>query len=113
MAVNVLRSAPRVDRAHAGGRSLSRGRREAGIEVRGVGPVDRGRAGRGRGALRVRRRGDGRAEPAERARITVTFSAPLAATAPSYAIDRNADGRIDRIGSFRSVGAGFPKSPRC
>jgi hypothetical protein len=48
-----------------------------------------------------------------RARITVTFSAPLAATAPSYAVDRNADGRIDRSGRFRSGGAGFPASPRC
>jgi hypothetical protein len=48
-----------------------------------------------------------------RARITVTFSAPLAATVPSYAIDRNADGKVDRVGSFRSGGAGFPASPRC
>jgi hypothetical protein len=48
-----------------------------------------------------------------RARITGRFSAPLKATAPSYAIDRNADGRVDRIGSFRSGGAGFPTSPRC
>jgi hypothetical protein len=48
-----------------------------------------------------------------RARITVTFSSPLAATLPSYAIDRNADGKVDRSGHFRSGGAGFPASPRC
>jgi hypothetical protein len=48
-----------------------------------------------------------------RARITVTFSSPLAATAPSFVIDRNADGKADRSGHFRSGGAGFPASPRC
>jgi hypothetical protein len=48
-----------------------------------------------------------------RARITVTFSSPLAATAPSYTVDRNADGKVDRNGTFRSGGAGFPASPRC
>jgi hypothetical protein len=48
------------------------------------------------------------------ARLSVTFTAPLASTAPTFAIDRNADGRIDRRGKFRRGGGSFPSPPvRC
>jgi hypothetical protein len=47
------------------------------------------------------------------ARVSTEFSVPLGAAAPRYSIDRNADGIIDRTGSFRRGGARFPISTRC
>jgi hypothetical protein len=48
------------------------------------------------------------------ARLSVTFTAPLASTPPTFSIDRNADGRIDRRGKFRPGGGSFPSPPvRC
>jgi len=47
------------------------------------------------------------------ARVSTAFSVPLGTAAPRYRIDRNADGIIDRIGSFKRGGTGFPVSTRC
>jgi hypothetical protein len=47
------------------------------------------------------------------ARVSTEFSVPLGAAAPRYRIDRNADGIIDRTGSFKRGGTRFPVSTRC
>jgi len=47
------------------------------------------------------------------ARVSTEFSVPLGTAAPSYRIDRNADGIIDRTGSFKRGGTRFPESTRC
>jgi hypothetical protein len=47
------------------------------------------------------------------ARVSTEFSVPLGAAAPRYSVDRNADGIIDRTGSFKRGGARFPVSTRC
>jgi hypothetical protein len=47
------------------------------------------------------------------ARVSTEFSVPLGAAAPRYRIDRNADGIIDRTGSFKRGGTRFPESTRC
>lgn len=47
------------------------------------------------------------------ARVSTEFSVPLGAAAPRYNVDRNADGIIDRTGSFKRGGAQFPVSTRC
>ena len=48
-----------------------------------------------------------------RARLAVRFTAPLSAKPPTFEIDRNGDGRIDRRGTFRRGGAAFPSRVRC
>jgi hypothetical protein len=47
------------------------------------------------------------------ARVSTEFSVPLGAAAPRYHVDRNADGIIDRTGSFKRGGTRFPISTRC
>ena len=47
------------------------------------------------------------------ARLSTEFSVPFGAAAPRYSLDRNADGIIDRTGTFKRGGAGFPVSTRC
>ncbi len=47
------------------------------------------------------------------ARVITEFSVPFGAAAPRYRIDRNADGIIDRTGSFKRGGTRFPESTRC
>lgn len=47
------------------------------------------------------------------ARVSVTFHAPLASAAPVFAIDWDADGKVDSIGPFRRGGMRFPKNDRC
>ncbi len=47
------------------------------------------------------------------ARVSTEFSVPLGAAAPRYRIDRNADGIIDRTGTFKRGGIRFPISTRC
>jgi hypothetical protein len=47
------------------------------------------------------------------ARVSTEFSVPLGAAAPRYSVDRDADGIIDRTGSFKRGGARFPVSTRC
>jgi len=46
--------------------------------------------------------------------LVTSFDRPLATTPPVFAVDVNGDGRIDRRGSFRRGGAGFPNvGARC
>jgi hypothetical protein len=47
------------------------------------------------------------------ARVSTEFSVPLGTTTPRYRIDRNADGVIDRTGTFKRGGTAFPVSTRC
>jgi hypothetical protein len=47
------------------------------------------------------------------AQVSTEFPVPLAAAAPRYSVDRNADGIIDRTGTFKRGGARFPVSTRC
>jgi hypothetical protein len=47
------------------------------------------------------------------ARVSMEFSVPLDAATPRYRIDRNADGIIERTGTFMRGGARFPVSTRC
>jgi hypothetical protein len=47
------------------------------------------------------------------ARVSTEFSVPLGAAAPRYRIDRDADGIIDRTGTFKRGGTLFPVSTRC
>jgi hypothetical protein len=45
--------------------------------------------------------------------VTTRFTSPLGRTPPSYTVDRNRDGVVDRRGTFRSGGKNFPVSTRC
>jgi len=47
------------------------------------------------------------------ARVSVKFHVPLAAAAPVFTIDWNADGKADSVGPFRPGGKQFPANARC
>ena len=47
------------------------------------------------------------------ARVSVRFPVPLAAKAPVFTVDWNADGKPDSVGPFRPGGKRFPTSDRC
>jgi hypothetical protein len=47
------------------------------------------------------------------ARVSVTFRVPLAAAAPVFAIDWDANGKVDSVGPFRAGGTRFPARDRC
>jgi hypothetical protein len=47
------------------------------------------------------------------ARVSVRFHVPLAAAAPVFTIDWNADGKTDGVGPFRPGGKLFPTNDHC